>query len=314
MIEAQVRNNFDKYLRNFDEDNFDKALRKSRRKAKDDESLDNSLVSPYLVSLGLGSEVERPLGAQLVSLCFGVCPGKLVNSLLRSRCLMVWDGCVVVGKLMVDVGCGGSWMDGVGGDGELLHASGMYGGFRGAVCVGSGVRSACGGGGVLEDDVVVQCGDVVVDGVGCWLMYIQRSYLFIDDEIAEMCTRGVRGRDDVDMDLWWWCSNVLFVEGGTCLCGLGFTSFLDLYIITKMLTRGVHGNELRWKFGLGFADWYHLDGGSLEVPESHLRVERGLKLRLWQRILYSGKGFLVDVIQNVILSIIKSYPERFYKA
>jgi len=89
-----------------------------------------------------------------------------------------------------------------------------------------------------------------------------------------MCTRGVRGRDDVDMDLWWWCSNVLFVEGGICLCGLGFTSFLDLYIITKMLTRGVHGNELRWKFGLGSADWYHLDGGSLEVPESHLRVER----------------------------------------
>jgi hypothetical protein len=28
----------------------------------------------------------------------------------------------------------------------------------------------------------------------------------------------------------------------------------------------------------------------------------------------AGKGFHVDVIQNVILSIIRSYPERFYKA
>ena len=201
LIEAQVRNNFDKYLRNFDEDNFDKALRKSRRKAKDDESLDNSLVSPYLVSLGLGSEVERPLGAQLVSLCFGACPGKLVNGLLGYRCLMVWDGLVVVGKLMVDVGCGGIWMVGVGGDAAMMHASDMCGGFRGTVCVGFGVRSECGGGGGLEDDVVVQCGDAVVDGVRCWLMYIQRSYLFIDEKIAETCTRGVCGRDDVDMDV-----------------------------------------------------------------------------------------------------------------
>ena len=87
LIEAQVRNNFDKYLRNFDEDNFDKALRKSRRKAKDDESLDNSLVSPYLVSLGLGSEVESSLvGAQLVSLCFGGCSS---CGLLGCRCFLM---------------------------------------------------------------------------------------------------------------------------------------------------------------------------------------------------------------------------------
>ena len=71
LIEVQVRNNFDKSLRNFGEDNFWDSLRGTRSRIVDDVKWTNFVVSNYLVSLGSVSVARDSLGAQLVSRFFG---------------------------------------------------------------------------------------------------------------------------------------------------------------------------------------------------------------------------------------------------
>ena len=263
LIEVQVRNNFDKSLRNFGEDNFWDSLRGTRSRIVDDVKWTIFLVSNYLVSLGSVSVARDSLGAQLVSRFFGE-NGAVVL-------MAPWFG-------LVWLGYGGDvWWEGVvgshGGDGSFakIHTSGVYGDDFGSL---ASMDSK-----MMVNGAKVQFDVMMFTSKEWWLMYICDYCSIVARRFAEMCTRGAHCGNGVDGSM---LAGELLNE---CIDRLvvyplgdvaGVIDVLDLYIVAEMRTKGVHCDEFRLDRDVVHidADWIFLDGGALEASESHLRAVR----------------------------------------
>ena len=153
-----------------------------------------------------------------------------------------------------------------------IHARGMYcGDFGSSVCDGY-VMLDVNGYGLLK-------GDMRFIREEWWLMYMYGCCSNTERQFAKMCTRGAHYGDTISI------GGLIHID---CLLDdmldrrkvrpmIGMASkavMLDMYIVDKMRKRVVHCNGSSFKPDGSSADVIHLDEGSLEGSESHLRSAR----------------------------------------